>query len=112
MCLLALSLRVNPMPPRITQQSRRPRGSDRTMVALMRATASACQVSRSRGVVTDRTKSNRYGKTRTTRASHKHASSQRELEVTQLFSLPVDGEVFFLTFPFYRTDEMRRPVSG
>src|ERR1700675_2741349 len=32
-CAQALSLIVNPMPPRITEQSYRPRVSDRTMVA-------------------------------------------------------------------------------
>src|SRR5262249_36037043 len=26
--------------------------------------------------------------------------------------LPVEGEIFFLDIPFYRSDEMRRPVSG
>src|ERR1700686_5418472 len=41
-CAQALSLTVNPMPPRITEQSYRPRVSDRTMVATCTCNRFAC----------------------------------------------------------------------
>ena len=47
-CLKARSLFVNPMPPRTTEKSYRPRVSDRTMVDTASATVSLARVSENR----------------------------------------------------------------
>jgi len=107
---VAPSLRVNPMPPRITQESHRPRVSDRTMVDIVCTTAQACLVSRSIGVVATRTEratgmNKKPKSTKPVRGLSESSVFHRRqgLEVKQRFFASGRGTNILLDIPLYRT---------
>jgi len=109
---VAPSLRVNPMPPRITQESHRPRVSDRTMVDIVCTTAQACLVSRSIGVVATRTEratgmNKKPKSTKPVRGLSESSVFHRRqgLEVKQRFFASGRGTNILLDIPLYRTGD-------
>src|SRR5215510_10471113 len=90
------SLLVNCMPPRITTKSYRPRASDRTMVdTIQPRSLSSFRTQKRRHDY----RMNRLG-TENPRA-YQHYVGWKARQIFLL--LPVVGDLFPLTFPFYRT---------
>src|SRR5215467_735867 len=96
------------MPPRITQESHRPRVSDRTMVDTCK-TAQACLVSRFEWRCRNRNRSATEMEKQNQRSwfrTHQRQASRlapRGWKSRNVSPLSVEGELFSLTFPFYRT---------
>src|SRR6516164_10628267 len=90
------SLLVNYSPPRITRKSCRPRASDRTMVDTFQPRRLSCFRIRKRR------RENRMNQEKT--KTPKPSQHDMGWKAQRTFSLlPVAGEIFLLTLPFYRT---------
>src|SRR6516164_2839140 len=90
------SLLVNYSPPRITTKSCRPRASDRTMVDTFQPRRLSCFRIRKRR------HENRMNQEKT--KTPKPSQHDMGWKAQRTFSLlPVAGEIFLLTLPFYRT---------
>src|SRR5215469_1892651 len=107
---LRTSLRVNPMPPRITRKSYRPRVSDRTIVDTpynrqgLRSFQDRVASSSSEKRATKMEKQNQpscQGHTTTKRLSWSYG-----LEVKKLFSTSGRGRNISLDIPLYRTGDV------
>src|SRR5215472_1799554 len=105
------------MPPRITQESHRPRVSDRTMVDVFK-TAQACLVSRFEWRCRNRNRSaTEMEKQKSTKLVEDTSEpsvmlAPRGWKSRNLSPLPVEGELFSLTFPFYRTRRLQVLTLG